>query len=103
MSHEAESIKSTSTFAGILRRHNLIREMASFTATFAPALPAKLCGAGSRSLKASSRAAVRVSAKGDGARVDRFSKDSIMCVILSFLFALVATIQACSTWAQIPY
>jgi hypothetical protein len=63
--------------------------MASFTASFAPALPARLCGAGSRSLKPSSRAAVRVSAKGDGSRVDRFSKDGVMYVTVHFLDVLI--------------
>ena len=63
--------------------------MASFTASFAPALPARLSGAGSRSLKPSSRAAVRVSAKGDGSRVDRFSKDSVMYVTVHFLNVII--------------
>ncbi|KAK9901247.1 hypothetical protein WJX75_002268 [Coccomyxa subellipsoidea] len=82
--------------------------MASFTASFAPALPARLSGAGSRSLKPSSRAAVRVSAKGDGSRVDRFSKDSVIVSpsILSANFAklgeqVTAVIDAGAQWVHV--
>ena len=51
--------------------------MTSFAATFAPSAAGKLLSGSSRTQRAS-RASVKVSAKGDGARVDKFQKSEIM-------------------------
>jgi hypothetical protein len=52
--------------------------MASFTASFAPALPRSIARTAGKSQKPSTRGAVRVCAKGDGTRVDKFSKSDVM-------------------------
>ena len=51
--------------------------MTSFAATFAPSAAGKLLNGSTRSQRAS-RASVKVFAKGDGTRVDKFQKTDIM-------------------------
>jgi ribulose-phosphate 3-epimerase len=81
--------------------------MAAFTSTFVPSLPCRLAGPATRPAKAS-RAAVQVSAKGDGSRVDRFSKSDVIVSpsILSANFAklgeqVTAVLDAGAQWVHV--
>ncbi|CAK0782506.1 hypothetical protein CVIRNUC_005724 [Coccomyxa viridis] len=81
--------------------------MTSFAATFAPSATGKLLSSSSRAQRAS-RACVKVCAKGDGTRVDKFQKSEIIVSpsILSANFAklgeqVTAVVDAGAQWVHV--